>query len=775
MMIREAINKVKDVKSKNSIDFLKKILVSMMVALIVCTVLAAGYACNDGVDNDGDGLVDLDDMGCASAQGNDENAAVTTCRTDFYSINGNIVANPNMECDNNKDGNPDNWTLSGSASMSIKWKSSALGKNSKMMVGYKNGSIRSDWSQKINISRMKPNTWYEVTFDLAAENTEPILTNDSRMDDSAFWNGLRFVAKNSTGGGYTIDQSYWLYGPAFTDWSESQGIYYQTTTRASEPWHRVVNYVKSPATFTLPQVYTLLYANTSFYVDNLVIREVSYDLEAPKVNSGQLQFIQYKGADFFPIIMEGVPYRTLANGSRVTISRDEIYSIGFNTLYHEYWSNYQANDPRFAEIVIFPSVYYNDYGLDEAWRNDPAHQYTYTGWNRFLGIFNTSYPNLLFVRLFDELTYPPSKGMHIGYLKPLEKAYNYIKQNSNAIVFVNWNGYYGNGPYTSSFDELVQYYFPYADANSFTQNLDRAYVKGDALPDTPNTGLATRKYIQRSILAGDYKYYIGYGLGVPEWSNWDGLSSCPTGEFKCNEYIPFNLQRFQIWDQIINGAVGITFWGLNNYCYLYFRYPEYGTLDPKYCDHQFNQAATITKEVSALKDVLLEPYYYDEFTVSDENIDVMMKKHNGKIYLLTASTSFNDLYDITFTLPGYTITSIKALNDVDNGNIANVYNRTVAVNSDGHSFTDDFIGENAQAIQGKAAPGYAVHIYELSTGNQTQCAAADLNCDTKIDVSDLIIVANDFGKTSGYNSKSDTNNDKIIDIFDVVFVASRFT
>src|SRR4030043_6498 len=56
------------------------------------------------------------------------------------------------------------------------------------------------------------------------------------------------------------------------------------------------------------------------------------------------------------------------------------------------------------------------------------------------------------------------------------------------------------------------------------------------------------------------------------------------------------------------------------------------------------------------------------------------------------------------------------------------------------------------------------------------CVASDLNCDTKVDVSDLNIVASDFGKTSNLNNaKSDTNNDGIVDIYDVVYVASRFT
>ena len=51
----------------------------------------------------------------------------------------------------------------------------------------------------------------------------------------------------------------------------------------------------------------------------------------------------------------------------------------------------------------------------------------------------------------------------------------------------------------------------------------------------------------------------------------------------------------------------------------------------------------------------------------------------------------------------------------------------------------------------------------------------DINCDTKVDVSDLVLLAIDFGKISGYNTKCDIKKDDIIDIFDVVYVASKFT
>ncbi|KYK24449.1 hypothetical protein AYK26_06790 [Euryarchaeota archaeon SM23-78] len=51
----------------------------------------------------------------------------------------------------------------------------------------------------------------------------------------------------------------------------------------------------------------------------------------------------------------------------------------------------------------------------------------------------------------------------------------------------------------------------------------------------------------------------------------------------------------------------------------------------------------------------------------------------------------------------------------------------------------------------------------------------DLNNDGVVDISDLIIVANDFGKIQDFDSRADTDNNNVIDIFDIVFVASRFT
>lgn len=57
----------------------------------------------------------------------------------------------------------------------------------------------------------------------------------------------------------------------------------------------------------------------------------------------------------------------------------------------------------------------------------------------------------------------------------------------------------------------------------------------------------------------------------------------------------------------------------------------------------------------------------------------------------------------------------------------------------------------------------------------TQCMPADLNCDGRVDIQDLIIVASDFGRATGFDSRADIDNNNEVDIFDLVFIASRFT
>ncbi|KYK25977.1 hypothetical protein AYK26_01715 [Euryarchaeota archaeon SM23-78] len=51
----------------------------------------------------------------------------------------------------------------------------------------------------------------------------------------------------------------------------------------------------------------------------------------------------------------------------------------------------------------------------------------------------------------------------------------------------------------------------------------------------------------------------------------------------------------------------------------------------------------------------------------------------------------------------------------------------------------------------------------------------DLTLDGEVDIFDLIIVASNFGRTSGFDLRADADNNGEVDILDIVFIASRFT
>jgi len=64
-----------------------------------------------------------------------------------------------------------------------------------------------------------------------------------------------------------------------------------------------------------------------------------------------------------------------------------------------------------------------------------------------------------------------------------------------------------------------------------------------------------------------------------------------------------------------------------------------------------------------------------------------------------------------------------------------------------------------------------------NSGNPIPCQtiSGDLNNDGTVDIADLTIIATNFGRTSGFDLRADTDRNNEVDIFDIVFVASRFT
>jgi hypothetical protein len=104
--------------------------------------------------------------------------------------------------------------------------------------------------------------------------------------------------------------------------------------------------------------------------------------------------------------------------------------------------------------------------------------------------------------------------------------------------------------------------------------------------------------------------------------------------------------------------------------------------------------------------------------------------------------------------------------------------RIVGIDYDNNILTLDrtltwYTGQGVALAYSGNAPDIGAFEYD-SGSPPPPCATADLNCDGRVDITDLIIVIRNFGKTT-FEPTADTNTDGTIDIFDVVYVASRFT
>ncbi len=684
--------------------------------------------CNDGVDNDGDGLIDLNDLGCENSQDNEELGGL--CRIDFTSINQNLVQNPKLECDNNQDNLPDNWKKnSESINHRLYWAEDTTGHGTKIIFSNFSGTGNGDensfgWTSSIPV--IKQDTWYEFSFDYATEGVEPnINLSDNTIKSSTNWMGVALLFYSSTiKTSSTLirnaDNYVWAYGPNMTEWDESAGVYRTYDKKGFENWRRVTKYIKSSSKTVYAEVKTYNYPRGKIYFDNFVLKEVpgNYNPEQPEFKkSGTLNFVKLKGQDYFPIILYGIPKQ-----NNQPISLDLVKENGFNSVSISQYYNSLGYDgvkqllleKNLSAVVELSTFYPNN--QKSVWVNDPGKNLNYFGWDSMKSKIDNwaGFENLLAFNGPDERDCGAnSKGWYLPNLKSFELLKNYKDEKApEAYLITNYCGkVMQEGPYTKNSEDLIKYYLQYDDILSQTLNTPQAYAYGNEDAYLNNVGKSIRKLIDNSIKEGENRPVLSFGLGVYWWSNWDGK-----GGWHFNQVIPFNVQRYQVWEQIINGATGVWFWGTykiktEDTLETQNIYGENVVVDNSYYNYHWKQITTISKELASLYPVLIEPNFYNEWQVSDSRIDIMMKKHAGKIYLFTASNHYEDINNIRITLPGYTLKKVTAINEVSNETLVQ-FNRTLAINSDKHSFNDNFIGDYDSSKNIKA-PGYAVHIYEI--------------------------------------------------------------
>jgi len=114
---------------------------------------------------------------------------------------------------------------------------------------------------------------------------------------------------------------------------------------------------------------------------------------------------------------------------------------------------------------------------------------------------------------------------------------------------------YSDGNYTGDATDLV-FYLEHTDVFTHTTNIPPAYDRDDYTGNPRSLDLVagrTRRSIDLSrnmTTDGDPLPHLAYAFGVRSWAGWDGEKDGTNYERQ-----PFNLQCFQIWSQLINGAL----------------------------------------------------------------------------------------------------------------------------------------------------------------------------------------------------------------------------
>jgi hypothetical protein len=548
------------------------------------------------------------------------------------------------------------------------------------------------WTQVVE--GLKPNTWYELSADMAFKDMVPLITPNQEMDEDSIAVGIAGAAFGK------LRYPLYIRGLEYDEWDENVWVY-RTYKEKSQGWTKLTTYFKTDEGVDRMAIRTYNYPKGKLYVDNLVLKEVGERNLFKK--SGTLEFLKYKGGDFFPIVLWNYP----VDAAGKPLSLSEIKAAGFNTVSA---IGYPSIKEASLENNLALAMQLNDVLYKEGdplnrccWGYDSSHSINYQGariikeridkWGKV--------ENFLFFAGMDEITCKPvRRGALLPQLESFKKIKEYIDANApGKYIRYNFCGNYA--PYTGVAQHFDDYYFPTMDIVTFNQNMPQAYPQTEKPRELGKGGEITRSLLDISYTSGAPKNIFAFALGVREWAAWNGGSDYGK--------LPFNLQRFQVWDQIINGATGLIVHNSGDHSSYDYRI----NLDNPLDDYHWQQIKAISKEAAALYDVLLKKDFYNEWQASDNRIEAMMKKHNGKIYLLTASTHYEDLRNVTISLDSkYKITKITALNDVVNGNMDSPSDRNIT-QSTANSFVDDFVGDNAGSPAAVATPGYAVHVYEI--------------------------------------------------------------
>jgi len=512
-----------------------------------------------------------------------------------------------------------------------------------------------------------------------------------------------------------------IYDAAFTDWSNQDGCYHNVGKYTSG-WQTYKVYIKPHPDTKYIRVRAIAFSPGKVWFDYIKMKKVERDFNTPLFKkSGSIKFVKNSQNQLVFLIGIVGDTPTLEDGSKM--SYNQLKQAGFNAttalrlkemadsgLYGmgytgtiPYLRDELSNpaDPNSSRVIGFKLGISKYVGLQSAIE-------------RVKNLIKPEGPEILLFSGVDESNYRISTNGAPPELREL----NYIKQQIKTTAGKNipymlnvmpqdWD-LANNEPHAKL-----------ADIISFTWNTPLSYTNSKAAAYMGRAGEFVRKWLDvtAKVNGGEPKPVIAFGLGVYYWSQWDFSDNYNHK----NQIIPFHLQRFQVYNQLANGAGGVYFWG-----------GKMNFAQDTYSKENWNQIKELSAEINSLYNVYLEPNFYDEWS-ADKYIEAMLKKYNGKLYLISTNPSEFSLGNVKITISGNKkIAKIKALfenantilenplpwpsygvgdsssyneenrNAIRKRGITNIdfFGRDIAINSDKTSFTDKFID-------------YATHIYEI--------------------------------------------------------------
>ena len=707
-------------------------------------------------DSDGDGFTNLRER--------DDPKMADPCDPGSYPGDGNIAVNPgafwpDRTTISSNPASPDKWFPAGwvkhgtsNPTYVMSWGREDVSDSRYLKIENTSDTVcvlpnaeiaPSGWHQEIGFSTSpSEDDWYELTVKYRLKDRGFCFNLDGAdgTKGSVYSNDAARISVdgNGRGGSSETARSYCMITDAKfleSSWSDTDGCYHDVDFYSDPGWKTQKVYTKIGPNATYVRISASMFPRGKIYFKNISLKKVDKDLNTPDFKrSGRIKFLKNAagqdifviGALFQPIKQDGtyMPYSEIKaagfNTTGIVTNISDAASAGLYGIWPLWDAPYLGRSPVTGDI-------------SRTFRMDVSQ---YTGLTGTMGHIDAvpitdpaKCPEVILIDGPDE----PNLGLSSCGNPTALRELNFLKQKvqkrlkdilGREVPYMVNLAPVGPGVSDISLDA------PYADLTdvvSFTWNNEISYSNSRDAARMPTVGRITRRWIDSTANAngGESKPLIAFGLGVYYWSTWDGGVIRRT-----NRVIPFHLQRFEVYSQIVNGAGSL---------YFYNGHMNFGT-DPS-SEINWNQIKEIAGEFSSLYNMYLTPDFYDEWNCSDGRIEAMLKKYDGKIYLIATNPSehyagANRDGNVTFTLSG--ITSIKKITalyeDADTiadypflypgegvagegGNyeankeqvrkrgITDIVNagRDIPINEDNISFTDKFID-------------YAVHVYEIEEG-----------------------------------------------------------